>query len=133
MKVPGVIQFACIMCVFIFGIAFTDRAIAQIYVSPSGDNSTGDSWATAYTELQTAIGDAASSGEDVWVAAGTYVVASPVSMASNVNVYGGFPASGNPGFGDRDPDSHITTLTARTQFSTSSFARAFLMSRLMVL
>lgn len=51
----------------------------------------GTSWANAYTNFQTAV-SAASSGDEVWVAAGTYQPASGqfFAMKEGVKIYGGF-------------------------------------------
>lgn len=48
----------------------------------------GNSWQTAYRSIQAAVDDAAASGEDVWVARGTY--AEKVVAGAPVNLYGGF-------------------------------------------
>ena len=46
-------------------------------------------------------------------------------MRPNVAVYGGFPDTGNPGFGDRDPATYITILTGEIgtgdDFSDNSY------------
>ncbi len=95
----------------LMGLSFAvvGQASATVYVSASGDNTTGNSWATAYNSVQAGV-DAATAGEDVWVAAGVYPVSSPVELHSQVAVYGGFPQTGNPVFGDRDPTAFVTTL-----------------------
>ena len=51
----------------------------------------GTSWANAYTNFQTAV-NASSSGDEVWVAAGTYQPASGqnFNMKEGVKIYGGF-------------------------------------------
>jgi predicted outer membrane repeat protein len=83
---------------------------AQVYVAQTGDNTTGDSWATALFSIHDAVAQAASGGEDVWIAAGHYSIGSPITMQSGVALYGGFPSTGNPGFDDRDPSEYATTL-----------------------
>ena len=90
--------------------AVLGRASATVYVSASGDNTTGNSWATAYNSIQAGVDAAAERGEDVWVAAGVYPVSSPVQLRSQVAVYGGFPQTGNPVFENRDPVAFVTTL-----------------------
>ncbi|WEK18236.1 MAG: Ig-like domain-containing protein [Candidatus Pedobacter colombiensis] len=58
----------------------------------SGDNS-GANWTDAYVRLQTAI-ELAKSGDEIWVAKGTYSPAqhidSTFNMVSGVKIYGGF-------------------------------------------
>ena len=86
------------------------------YVRTTGsDNNTGLSWdqafATVRKAVETAYGKTAINGEkpQVWVAAGTYAQ-KPKSNSVNcfeilegVDVYGAFPATGNPGMEDRHP------------------------------
>jgi hypothetical protein len=62
------------------------------YVSPSGDNSDGLSWSGAYQSIRTAL-NAASAGDELWVAQGTYIIeeaSSQLIYKNGVNVYGGF-------------------------------------------
>jgi len=89
--------------------------------APGGN---GTTWASAFKDVQPAI-NAASSGHQIWVAAGTYVpTAYPTGcsgcstnrdkafhLKNGVKVYGGFPNTGNPGMGDRDPDANPTILS----------------------
>ena len=95
-----------------------------IYVK-SGAGGSGSSWANAYGNLHDALLNA-SSGDDIWVAAGTYVpnrrsdnefdCSSETGectfglVTANVRVLGGFPNTGNPGLADRNPFSHETIL-----------------------
>jgi hypothetical protein len=83
-------------------------------VLPSGLQN-GLSWATAFKDLQTGLG-AASSGDDVWVAKGTYFPTATTDrtisflIPSGVRVLGGFE-SGDASVIDRRPLEHVTTLS----------------------
>jgi hypothetical protein len=59
-----------------------------IYVSPSGDDSDGLTWDTAKTSVAGGILTAATTGGEVWVAAGTYN--EPITIPAFVYLYGGF-------------------------------------------
>lgn len=75
----------------------------------------GSSWSDAFTRIQTAM-DYASTGDTIWVAAGTYTrppasdPSTPVlAMKNGVSVFGGF-APGDDSIEDRDPDTRQTVL-----------------------
>lgn len=89
-------------------------ASAQVYVSKSGDNTVGTSWATALFSLADAVAQADSTGQDVWIDGDTFTILSTVSVPSDVNIYGGFPTTGDPGFGDRDTETYETILDGAT-------------------
>lgn len=85
-----------------------------------GATGNGTSWAEAAGDLQGVIEAIHSAGGgQVWVAAGAYKPNSfpnggsgarqqHFSLRNAVTVLGGFPATGNPGLGDRDPDGQLT-------------------------
>ena len=83
-------------------LALTQAALAAVhyvYSSASGTND-GSNWTNAYTSLQSAL-TAATSGDEIWVAKGTYYPSSAYSltntsryyhfeMINGVTLYGGF-------------------------------------------
>ena len=80
----------------------------DISATPTGD---GDSWGTAYTDLQSALTD--TNCTEIRVAEGTYKPTSgsdrtiAFEILAGKNVLGGYP----PGGGTRDPQSHTTILS----------------------
>ncbi|MAT42331.1 MAG: hypothetical protein CL609_08325 [Anaerolineaceae bacterium] len=84
-----------------------------IYVSKSGDNTSGTSWVTAYTDLQTAL-TAASGGDQIWVAAGVYkpglARTDSFNLVPGVAVYGGF-AGDEININERDWETNLTILS----------------------
>ncbi|MEN6358309.1 MAG: right-handed parallel beta-helix repeat-containing protein [Armatimonadota bacterium] len=70
--------------------AVTIISVNVIYVSTSGSNGAGTSWATAKTTI-TAGMSAASSGKEIWVAEDTYTGC--ITLTSGVALYGGFSGS----------------------------------------
>jgi hypothetical protein len=81
---------------------------ATIYVAPSGDNSNGQSWATAYKDPATALA-AAAVGDEIWVKQGSYSVAATLEWKNAVNVYGGF-AGTETSADQRSKDASLTVL-----------------------
>ncbi|MBP7427906.1 MAG: right-handed parallel beta-helix repeat-containing protein [Candidatus Hydrogenedentes bacterium] len=109
----------------------SDLDVAAVYsqVLPSGGicyvkqggTENGSSWDKAMGDLQAAINAIRLlGGGQVWVAAGTYrpnswphggtgdVRAMHFALANGVTVYGGFPATGNPGLAQRAPAANIS-------------------------
>lgn len=94
-----------------------------VYVDTSAaGGADGTSWASAFTDLQTALAYARANLATVdalWVAEGTHRPAGPggsrtasFALAGKLALYGGFPAGGGNGtFAARDPKSHATVLS----------------------
>ncbi|MDR2920048.1 MAG: hypothetical protein LBV72_11870 [Tannerella sp.] len=93
------------------------------YLKPSGTG-IGTSWSNASGNLQNLI-NASAPGDSIWVAAGTYKpMYNPANssdprdnaflLTPEVRIFGGFPASGNPGWSDRNPATHPTILSGNT-------------------
>ncbi len=76
----------------------------------------GASWECAFKDLQLALA-AASSGDQIWVASGTYKPTPGTDrsisfvMKNGVEILGGFPNTGDPGFDDREWVGNVTTLS----------------------
>jgi len=79
-----------------------------------GGTGDGSSWATAYGDLQTALDDA-DPNDQIWVAEGKYTPGTErwetFMMKEGVGLYGGFPATGDPGWDKRDPNTYRTILS----------------------
>jgi hypothetical protein len=91
------------------------RAASVIYVVPGGAGAqTGIDWASA-KDLQAALQSAAS-GDQIWVAAGTYTPttgtdrSATFQLKSGVALYGGFVGT-EASLDQRDSDTHISTLS----------------------
>ena len=95
-----------------------------IYVDASaGGANNGSSWANAYTDLQDAI-SAASSGDEIWIAAGVYKPSVQIDLdgdgpdprevtfqiPNGVMLYGGF-AGGEASLEDRDWETNFSILS----------------------
>jgi hypothetical protein len=80
--------------------------------TPPGD---GQSWESAYPDLQTAL-SVAMAGDEIWVAVGTYMpgpagdAVSSFVLLDSVSLYGGFVGD-EPTRDERDPDANPTILS----------------------
>lgn len=93
---------------------FAKGSIIYVKWNANGSNN-GSSWANAYVDLQSALA-IASSGSQIWVAAGTYKPVSDIDrnasfvLKNGVAVYGGF-AGTETSLSQRNYQSNITTLS----------------------
>ncbi|MCB0519037.1 MAG: T9SS type A sorting domain-containing protein [Saprospiraceae bacterium] len=101
-------------------LVFTQNTNAQTYVNAAATgNNDGTSWADAYNELATAL-DNYSPGDEIWVAAGTYLPQQPSAwtgepkqtfyLYQDVKLYGGFNGTETL-LSERDPAANITILS----------------------
>lgn len=100
----------------IFGVAPVRASGLTIYVNSSATGANdGSSWTDAYTDLQSAF-TAASSGDEIWVAAGTYKPTTDTDrtvsfvLKNGIALYGGF-AGTETLLAERDFETNITVLS----------------------
>ena len=99
---------------FIMGICCSIwvRSMTVYYVNSAVNGSGGTSWSDAKRNLQDAI-TLAQSGDQIWVAAGTYYGNSATGfglvLKDGVAIYGGF-AGNELALNDRDPATHISII-----------------------
>lgn len=107
-------------CVYMKKIIFTvvcflfafNLSAQQIRYVKQGGSGNGSSWAAASGDFQAMI-NASVSGDEVWVAEGTYQPATGqfFSMKQGVRIYGGFPADNNSAdMSHRNWNTHETIL-----------------------
>jgi parallel beta-helix repeat protein/predicted outer membrane repeat protein len=103
-------------------VSLAAPAGTPLHVQPGGTGDCSD-WGTSACELQTAL-SLAVAGDEIWVMAGTYLPDydpgtgthtgdrnATFQLVSGVALYGGFPATGTPGKGERDWVLNPTTLS----------------------
>ena len=107
----------------VIDIGLTEHQAVQsetLYVKQNGTGD-GSSWANASGDLQQMM-DKQFPGKSVWVAAGMYSASAPYfRLRDKVKVYGGFPATGNPTFNDRNAEANPTILTSSTTIIIGNF------------
>lgn len=118
-----------IFYLLLFGLLPSIQAQTVRYVTTTGTNTdpvSATSWAASTTNLQGAINSLSATGGEVWVAAGVYKPTTTTgrttsfSLRNKVMVYGGFPASGNPGLAERNPASFTTTLSGNLGYQDTA-------------
>ncbi|MCG8407978.1 MAG: right-handed parallel beta-helix repeat-containing protein [Phycisphaerales bacterium] len=92
----------------------TSVTVLRVDASVVGGAGDGSSWADAYSDLQDALGYAASQGDvdEIWVAAGTYTpdVNTSFDLSTGVGLYGGF-AGDELTRDERNASTNVTTLS----------------------
>jgi hypothetical protein len=81
-----------------------------LHVARSGNGSSATSWATAFTNIQSAINDTRSQSLAIWIKADVYAVNSPIVLKDSVTLYGGF-AGTETGLAQRDWRANATIIT----------------------
>ncbi len=115
------------------------HAQTTYHVKPTGnDANDGQTWATAFQTLQTAI-NTASAGDAIWVAEGTYLPTEDSAGNTNpsdernkvfhlnedIELLGGFPSIGNPTIADRNWQMHLTVLDGELQGDANNGNNAY--------
>ena len=103
--------------IFLTGLIFYQRGTAQIHVNTAAiGKEDGSSWQDAYANFQDAL-SAAKSGEQIWVAGGTYLPGKPGDpetstflLTKDIQLYGGFAGTENS-LAERNPSEHPTILS----------------------
>ncbi len=100
-----------------YNTASLDGLVSTIYVNDeAADGGNGSSWENAYNDLQDAL-TAATSGSQIWVAAGTYKPTDGTDreaafvMKEGVEIYGGFDGATDDEVNDRYPSTNVTILS----------------------
>jgi len=108
---PTALRLALLAGALLLAAAPATLAQSVLYVDDTATGTgDGSSWANAFTNLDAALA-AATAGDDIYVAAGTYVPPSTgFELVGGVAVYGGFPDGGGD-FSERDFDAHPSVIT----------------------
>jgi len=93
---------------FLIAIVATVHATVY-YVSPTGSNTNGLTWETAYTSPAAALAGSPVAGDEVWVKQGIYVSATQLNWKTGINFYGGFTGTETER-SQRSTDASLTIL-----------------------
>lgn len=99
-------------CALLFTFQNSLVMAATWYVDDAGSGD-GTSWATPYGNIVAAV-DAATAGDEIWIKQGTYAIASTININKAITLYGGFPDTGSPVLGDRDPILFPSTIDGQS-------------------
>ena len=100
------------LCVFLSTAALADVIYVDIDATGADD---GTSWSNAFTDLQAALA-ASASGDEIWVAEGTYLPTDTAdrtisfAMKDGVGIYGGFDGTETLR-SQRNPAVNVTVLS----------------------
>jgi Chlamydia polymorphic membrane protein (Chlamydia_PMP) repeat len=95
-----------VFSLFILGLSAPSQAI--VYVDKDRPGGNGTSWVQAYRTLENAINNTFS-GQEFWIAEGTYTPGSPLVLTKNHSFYGGF-AGTETARNQRDINGHPTVI-----------------------
>jgi hypothetical protein len=95
-------------------------AILRVKPDAPGPAHDGSTWQTAYTGVPFALA-AAATGDEIWVAAGTYNYGPALMLRDGISLYGGF-AGGETAREQRDPGAHTATLTVPSEVGSAIVA-----------
>ncbi|MBI9017517.1 MAG: hypothetical protein JEZ07_09690 [Phycisphaerae bacterium] len=113
MKQLSIFSFFFVLMIFCDYSVIADIIHVKANASGAAD---GSSWPDAYTDLQSALAVAVP-GDQIWVATGTYYPSAvgnrviSFTLKNAVELYGGFPAIGEPDILDRDIKNCETILS----------------------
>ncbi|MBP6302955.1 MAG: T9SS type A sorting domain-containing protein [Bacteroidia bacterium] len=120
-------KYLLISGLILLGLAGYGQNVVYVKKTATGSNN-GTSWTNAYTDLRTALTNAAS-GAQVWVAADTFYLTSAQGRNTafeitnkSLTVYGGFPNTGNPTIGNRAPSVYHTILSGDISKNDPTFS-----------
>ncbi len=95
-----------VMISLLLGLATSAQAAIR-YVALDGSGTNGQSWATAYTDIQTALDDPALvDGDEIRIKEGSYKINRPIEVGKAVKILGGYSGAGAV----RDTQVYTTTV-----------------------